>query len=303
MPEAEIIMVEGRKIKFTNPGKLLWPKAGIRKIDYLARMLELAPYILPHSRDRLLTCIRYPHGAGSDSFFQKNAPVHAPEWVRTHSWNGTTYILLDSAATLAWLVNLAVLEFHTSFNTCQEENHPTSIVFDLDPSEGQSFEDVAEIALLVKETLDSLSIKSFVKTSGATGLQVYIPAGGRYDYDEARQINEFFGRYFSQKYPEKITIERKIEKRGTRLYFDYLQMWQGKTIAMVYTPRATDYATVSMPIEWDELKKGIRPEDFTLANAVQRIKRKGDLFAPLLENTPQESLDSLLEYARMSQRA
>jgi len=297
MPDAEIIMIEGKKIRFSNPEKLLWPKAGIRKIDYLARMMELAPYILPHSQDRLLTSIRYPHGAGGESFYQKNAPEHTPEWVNTHTWNNVSYILLDSLPTLAWLVNLAALEFHTSFNTWQRENHPTAIVFDLDPSEGQRFEDVAEVALLVKETLDSLSITSFIKTSGATGLQIYIPVGGRYDYDKARRINTFFGSYFSQKHPDKITIERMIEKRGTRVYFDYLQMWQGKTIAMVYTPRATQQATVSMPIRWEELKKGVRPEDFTLNNALERLKKEGDLFAPLLEDRSQESLDSLLAYA------
>lgn len=298
MADAEIITIEGKKLKFSNPEKPLWPKAGIRKIDYLARMMELAPYILPHSRDRLLTAIRYPHGVGGKSFFQKNAPEHTPEWVNTHLWNGVAYILLDSLPTLAWLVNLAVLEFHTSFNTWQRENHPTAIVFDLDPSEGQRFEDVAEVALLVKETLDSLSITSYIKTSGATGLQIYIPVGGRYDYEEARQINAFFGEYFSQKYSQKITIERMIEKRGAKVYFDYLQMWQGKTIAMVYTPRATETANVSMPIQWDELKRGIRPEDFTLNNAFERLKKKGDLFAPLLEDSAQESLDSLLAYAR-----
>lgn len=298
MADAEIITIEGKKLKFSNPEKPLWPKAGIRKIDYLARMMELAPYILPHSRDRLLTAIRYPHGVGGKSFFQKNAPEHTPEWVNTHLWNGVAYILLDSLPTLAWLVNLAVLEFHTSFNTWRRENHPTAIVFDLDPSEGQRFEDVAEVALLVKETLDSLSITNYIKTSGATGLQIYIPVGGRYDYEEARQINAFFGEYFSQKYSQKITIERMIEKRGAKVYFDYLQMWQGKTIAMVYTPRATETANVSMPIQWDELKRGIRPEDFTLNNAFERLKKKGDLFAPLLEDSAQESLDSLLAYAR-----
>jgi bifunctional non-homologous end joining protein LigD len=300
MPDAEVIMIEGKKIRFSNPEKLLWPKAGIRKIDYLARMIELAPYILPHSKDRLLTSIRYPDGAGGKSFFQKNTPEYAPEWVKTHTWNDTDYILLDSLPTLAWLVNLAALEFHTSFNTWQRENHPTSLVFDLDPSEGQRFEDAAEAALLIKETLDSLSVRGYAKTSGATGLQIYIPTGGRYDYNEARRINEFFGRYFSQKYPRKITIERMVEKRGQRLYFDYLQMWQGKTIAMVYTPRATDHASVSMPVGWDELEKGARPEDFTLDNALERLKKKGDLFAPLLENPVQESLDSILEYAGIS---
>ena len=259
-------------------------------------MIELAPYLLPHAQDRLLTAIRYPNGIHGESFFQKNTPEYAPDWVRTHSWNNTDYVVLDSVTTLAWIVNLATLEFHTSFNTIKREDHPTSIVFDLDPSKGQKFEDVMEVSLLIRETLDSLSIKSYIKTSGATGLQIYIPAGGRYDYETARHINEFFGRYFSQKYPQKITIERLVEKRGTKLYFDYLQMWQGKTIAMVYSPRTTEYASISMPVEWDEVEKGIKPSDFTLNNALNRLRQKGDLFAPLLEKTEQKSLDALLTH-------
>lgn len=296
MEKFEYILIENIKVKFSNPEKLLWPEAGIRKIDYLARMIELAPYLLPHSKNRLLTSIRYPDGIHGESFYQKNAPEYMPEWIHTYSWNEVSYIILDSLPALAWLVNLAVLEFHTSFNIWQKEDFPTSIVFDLDPSKGQKFEDVVEVALLIKETLDSLSIKGYIKTSGATGLQIYIPVVGRYDYDTARSINEFFGRYFSQKYPKKITIERIVEKRGTKLYFDYLQMWQGKSIASVYSPRVTEKANVSMPVEWEELRAGIRPEDFTLNNALVRIKKKGDLFAPLLDNTQQESLDAILAH-------
>jgi len=294
MAGSEIITVEGRKIKLSNPEKLLWPEVGIRKIDYLAHMIELAPYALPHAEKRLLTAIRYPDGIHGKRFYQKNKPAYTPQWVHTQEWNESTYVVMDSLPTLCWLVNLAVLEFHTSFNEFTREDCPTAIVFDLDPSEGQGFEDVVEVALLIKETLDSLSIQSLIKTSGATGLQIYIPVGGRYDYDAARSINEFFGRYFSQKYPHKITIERIVDKRGGKLYFDYLQMWQGKTITMVYSPRTTQMATVSTPVEWHEVEKGIRPEDFTLNNALERLKKKGDLFSPLLSDARQESLDDLL---------
>lgn len=299
MEKSEFVLIEDKKIKFSNLEKMLWPEAGIRKIDYLSRMIELAPYLLPHSKNRLLTSIRYPNGIHGESFFQKNAPEYMPEWIRTYSWNEVSYIILDSLPALAWLVNLAALEFHTSFNTWQKENYPTSIVFDLDPSKGQKFEDVVEVALLIKETLDALSIRSCIKTSGATGLQIYIPVGGRYDYNTARGINEFFGKYFSQKYPRKITIERMVDKRGTKLYFDYLQMWQGKSMTSVYSPRVTETANVSMPVEWVELKTGIKPEDFTLNNALLRIKKKGDLFAPLLDSTQQESLDALLTHVEV----
>lgn len=296
MKKTDTVLIEGKKLSISNPEKMLWPELGIRKIDYLARLLELAPYMIPHAKGRLLTEIRFPDGIHGKSFFQKNLPVYTPEWVSHSEWNNINYIILDSLSTLAWLATQAVLEFHTSFNLYEKEDYPTSLVFDLDPSRGQVFEEVAEVALLAKETLDSLAVKCYVKTSGATGLQLYIPVGGKYDYDTARKINEFFGRYFSQKYPEKITIERKVDKRGRKLYFDYLQMWQGKTITMVYSPRATDEAAISMPVEWSEVEAGIKPGDFTLMNALQRLKTKGDLFAPLLENEHQQNLDELIKH-------
>lgn len=294
MTKTETVVIEGKKLKLSNPEKPLWPEAGIRKIEYLARMIELSPYLLPHAKNRLLTTIRYPHGIHGESFFAKNLPDYAPEWINRHTWNGIEYALLDSVPTLTWFVNMAALEFHTSFNTYDREDYPTSIVFDLDPSQGQTFEDVAEVALLVKETLDSLSITSYIKTSGATGMQLYIPTGGKYDYDKARKINEFFGQYFAQKYPKKITIERLVDKRGTKLYFDYLQMWQGKTITMVYSPRTNENAAISMPVTWKEVKKGIKPSDFTLNNALDRLKAKGDLFSPLLTaKGPEKSLEDV----------
>lgn len=202
------------------------------------------------------------------------------------------YIVLDSLPTLVWLVTQAALEFHVTFNTVDREDHPTYLVFDLDPSKGQSFDEVIEVGLRIYETLEALSIKSFAKTSGATGLQVYIPVNSRYSYDQARTINEFFGKYFSQKYPGLITIERIVKNRGKKLYFDYLQMWYGKTIAAAYSPRATEKAPVSMPIRWKELS-GVKPEDFTLLNAAKRLEETGDRFKGLLE--VDQSLDSLLE--------
>ena len=294
---SEIINIEDKKVKLSNPEKLLWPEEGIRKIDYLTRMIELAPYLLPHSENRLLTTIRYPDGIHGGSFFSKNLPDYAPGWISRTTWNNTEYAILDSIPTLAWFVNMAALEFHTSFNNCDKEEYPTSLVFDLDPSEGQTFDEVLVAALLIKEILDSLSVTAYIKTSGATGMQIFIPTARKYDYTTARKINEFFASYFVQKYPEKFTIERTVEKRGRKLYFDYLQMWKGKTITMVYSPRAKENATVSMPVTWSEVKKGIRPEDFTLNNALERLKKTGDLFQPLLHTKePEKSLDEIVKH-------
>ena len=283
--------VEGRRIDVSNPEKLLWPEAGIRKIDYISNMLELAPYILPYSKGRLLTTIRYPDGIHGESFYQKSCPDYTPEWVNTAAYGEINYIILDSLPTLVWLATQAALEFHVTFNTMEKEDYPSYLVFDLDPSKGQTFEEVIEVGLRVYETLQALSIKSFAKTSGATGLQVYIPVNGKYNYDQARIINEFFGKYFSQKYPKLITIERIVKKRGKKLYFDYLQMWYSKTIATAYSPRATEKASISMPIDWNELS-GIKPENFTLLNAAKRLEITGDLFKGLLDM--EQTLDSVL---------
>jgi bifunctional non-homologous end joining protein LigD len=287
-----VLEVEGRQIDVSNPEKLLWPEAGISKEIYISSMMELAPYILPYSRGRLLTTIRYPDGIHGESFYQKSCPEYAPEWVKTSAYGEVRYILLDSLPTLIWLATQAALEFHVTFNTAEREDYPTYLVFDLDPSKGQKFEDVIEVALRIHETLEALSVKSFVKTSGATGLQIYLPVNARYHYTQARQINEFFGRYFSQKYPNLITIERIVKNRGKKLYFDYLQMWYGKTIAAAYSPRATEKASISMPIGWDDLKS-VKPEDFTLLNAAKLLAGTGDRFRGMFETD--QSLDLILE--------
>lgn len=281
------IEVEGKQVSISNPEKMLWPEAGIRKIDYLNTLAQLAPYMLPHTTDRALTSIRYPHGVGGKSFYQKRPPAKSPEWVSVVDIEGDTFINLNSLPTLLWLGNLAVIEFHTPF--CMfTDGLLHSLVFDLDPSEGQVFADVADCALKVYETLVSLGIDSLVKTSGASGLQIYIPSD-RMTFEQGRAINEFFGKYFAEKYPETMTIERQVNKRGSKLYFDYLQMFRGKNIISVYSPRAVACAAVSMPVTWDELAAGVQPCDFTLKNAAQRIREKGDMFAALLrdnQNSP-----------------
>jgi len=295
----EAITVDGYSIRVTNPTKLLWPELNIRKIDYLTKLMEIAPYILPHTKDRLLTSIRYPDGVNGKNFYQKNIPNYAPSWIERKNWRGVNYILLNSRATLAWLANQAAIELHTSFNLYQSENCPSSLVFDLDPSQGQEFEQVIEVAMMIYQTLLSLNISSYVKTSGATGLQIYIPIGEQYDYDTARELNLFFAEYFSRKHPKTITIERSVSKRGQKLYFDYLQMWHGKTITSVYSPRATATATVSTPISWQELEKGLKPTDFHLLNIGERLKKNGDLFAPLLDDKKTaENLDPIISFIR-----
>ncbi|MGI5900968.1 MAG: non-homologous end-joining DNA ligase [Desulfitobacteriia bacterium] len=294
-----VLEIEGKEIKISNPQKLLWPKQNISKADYLQCLIDLAPYILPHCKNHLLTTIRYPNGISGKSFFQKNKPRYSPPWVPSKNWRDNEYILLNDLAVLLWLGNQAALEFHISFNLAGQEDNPQNLVFDLDPSEGQTFEAVIEAALLIKKDLDQLGLKAYAKTSGASGLQIYIPVGGRYDYKTARQINKFFADYFSQKYPQKITITRQVDKRENKLYFDYLQMAPGKTIIGPYSPRATPLATVATPIEWGELEKGIKPQDFTLRNIKERLQEKEDLFAPLNQK---QDLGFILKHLNLANR-
>jgi bifunctional non-homologous end joining protein LigD len=291
-----LINVDNYTVKITNSEKLLWPNLNIKKIDYIKFITLLSQYIIPYTKDRLLTTIRYPDGVNGKFFYQKQIPNYAPEWIDTLKYKNNTYINLNKRATLIWLANQAALEFHVSFNKYTEELYPTSLVFDLDPSTGQTFNDVVEVAIRIHETLINLNINSYVKTSGATGLQIYIPIGNKYDYNTARNISLFFAKYFCEKHPNLITIERLKNKRATKLYFDYLQMWHGKTIISPYSPRATEPASISMPLKWEELNNNIKPSDFTLVNCLERLNQYGDLFEPTLVKNNSQNLDFLLQY-------
>ena len=288
------VEIENKIIDLKNPDKLLWPEANITKRDFIETMTVLAPFMIKYTKNRLLTSIRYPHGVGEKSFFQKEKPQNTPDWVKTVEFNDKNYIVLNSAATLIWLCTQAALELHTSFNVYDEPDHPSYLVFDLDPDDDQRFEDVVEIALSVHETLESLNITSFVKTSGATGLQIFIPTAARYDYNTARRLNEFFAQYFTQKLSSKVTIERLKKNREGKMYFDWQQMWYGKTMIAPYSARAVKSAAVSTPLEWGELKAA-RPEMYTLKNIATRLEQKGDLLEPSLHCNNKKQLDEILK--------
>lgn len=287
------VEIENKIIDVKNPDKLLWPEAGVTKLEFIETMTKLAPFLVKYSKNRMLTSIRYPHGIDDKSFFQKEKPQNTPEWVKTVMFNEKNYIALNSAATLVWLCTQAALELHTSFNVHEKPNNPSSLVFDLDPDDDLHFEDVAEVAGRIHETLESLAIKGFIKTSGATGLQIFIPTAAKFDYDTARRLNEFFARYFAEKLKNKVTIERLKKNREGKIYFDWQQMWIGKSMITAYSARAVKSAAVSAPIEWSELNH-IRPEMFTLKNIMSRLEQKGDIFEPSLKCDNSRQLNDIL---------
>jgi bifunctional non-homologous end joining protein LigD len=282
-------------VQLSNPDKLLFPEAGITKLDYVKSLHELSPFLLHYTKNRNLTTIHYPDGVGEKSYYQKNIPSHAPDFIERRMTDGIEYVVLDSLEALLWMGNMAALEFHIPFNAMDSPDYPDALVFDLDPSEGQTFPQVAEAALIVHETLEELGINSFCKTSGATGIQVAIPTGRKLHYDDAREINQFFGRYFAEKYPKIFTVERKVNDRGKKLYFDYLQMWRGKTIISPYSPRATKTANVSTPLLWKELEKGVVPEDFTLKTIGKRLKKLGDIYQPVFTSGMEPGLQAFIK--------
>ncbi|MDF2724676.1 MAG: polymerase LigD, polymerase protein [Paenibacillus sp.] len=287
-----VLVVEGHEIAVTNPDKLLWPGKGITKLIYLEKLIELAPYLLHYCRDRHLTTIRFPNGVHGKSFYQKNCPEPIPPFVKLAPLDGISYVHLDSIPTLLWLGNLACLEFHPSFHRIGSML-PAEWLIDIDPS--LDYEPrIMQAAQLIGETLDKMGIQAVPKTSGATGVQLYIPIAKPYTFDQLRKIGHFLGLYLTEQYPELFTIERLKKNRGDLIYVDYLQHWYGKTLSSPYTPRAREAASVSAPLEWSEVAANVDPRDFHLLNIGERLRAKGDLIA----KTPPQSLDHVLSHVR-----
>lgn len=287
-----VVTIEGHEITITNPDKPLWPEMGITKLMYLQKLIALSPYLLRYTRDRYLTTIRYPHGAGDKSFYQKNAPEPLPPFVRTAVYQGINYVVLDSLPTLVWLGNLACLEFHPSLHRIGEKL-PAEWLLDIDPSREEEPR-IMQAVQLIGEVLDKMNLRAVPKTSGATGVQIYVPIRRGYTFEELRAVGHFVGQYLVQRHPGLFTLERLKKNRGDLIYVDYLQHWPGKTLPAPYTPRARPHATVSTPLRWDEVASGADPRDFHLLNIEERLAKLGDLIA---ETEPQ-SLDRVLSFIR-----
>lgn len=292
--EPYVLKIEGREIPVSNPDKILFPEISLSKWDVVIRMARIAPFILPHTRNRLLTVIRFPDGIHGKHFYQKNIPPHAPDWIQTKTAGETEYILLQDMPTLVWLATQAALELHTSFHLADSDK-PAELVFDLDPSI-EGFEAVTEVALKLNEALSSIGLKAIAKTSGATGIQVYIPIERRYSFSETRQVGQFLATYLLEKNPHLVTLERLKRDRGHKVYIDYLQHWHGKTLIAPYSLRARPNAPVSTPVLWRELERGLTPEDFNILNIHSRLDQAGDLFQALLSERERQSLDDLLHF-------
>ncbi|SHM46426.1 bifunctional non-homologous end joining protein LigD [Caldanaerovirga acetigignens] len=286
-----VVSVGGEKLKLSNLSKLMWPEDGITKADIINYFVKIAPYLLPHLKDRPIVFTRYPEGIGGESFYQKNAPDYAPKWLKTYTVvtlsggqkRKISYVLIDDLKSLVWAANQASLEIHPWLSRIGSIDHPDFAVFDLDPMEDTDFEDARFLALALKKLLEMEGFRSYPKTSGATGIQVYVPLEPCYTYRQVRTFAEFFCKVLEKTFPEKATTERNIAKRRGRVYLDYMQNVKGKTLIAPYCPRPLTGAPVSAPVTWGELESSVVPSMFTLKNMPERLKKTGDLFKGVLE--------------------
>ncbi len=292
------VTVEGTNIRLTNVNKVLWPECEITKGDYIKYLVDISPYILKYLKDRAIVFTRYPDGINGKSFYQKNCPNCAPEWVKTCSIKGSErsikYILVEDVKTLVWVGNQACMEFHPWHSRTGSLDFPDYAIFDFDPMENTDFDDALQLAAALKKTLDTKGIKSFPKTSGASGLQVYVPLEPVYTYNQVQDFTKFFSMIIVNAFPEKATIVRQVDKRKGKLYMDYLQNIKGKTIVAPYSVRPRPKATVSAPLTWEEVIEGrVNQNNFTIRTILDRIREIGDLFAGVLEE--KQNIDGILK--------
>ncbi len=262
------ITVEDVELTITNAEKLLWK--GVTKADYLNYLARISPLMLPFLHNKPLTVIRYPDGINGESFYQRNCPEYAPDFIKTVEHHDNNYIICSDLPSLLWLGNQAAIEFHIPFSTYQNEK-PSEIVFDLDPPSNHAFHLAVLAAKQIKDNLDRLHLTGFLKLSGNKGLQIHIPLPiDTFTYEQTKIFTAFMAKFLVETNPNLFTIERLKKNRHERLYIDYVQHASGKTIIAPYSPRGNAEGLVAAPIEWNELKDDLTPTDFSMERVLTR---------------------------------
>lgn len=279
------------EVKFTNLDKVFFPKLGFTKGQMIQYYLDVAPFILPHLRDRPVTLIRYPDGIESEKFYEKNAPKFTPAWIKTfavdrrHTSGKTNYIVINDAPTLAWCANIAGIEIHPFLHRIPRLEQPTHVVFDLDPGEGSDIRTCARVAFLVKAITDSLGLRAFPKVSGSKGVQLYVPLNTKTNYAATSSFAKAVAELLQQRHPNLVVAHMAKDRRRGRVLIDWSQNNISKTTVSVYSMRGKRAEPfISIPVTWDELKriKGAQALSFTPMATLKRLKKKGDLFASVL---------------------
>lgn len=292
--------VEGREVRLTNLDKPFWPDEGISKGDLIQYYADVAPLLLPHIRNRAMVMKRYPHGADGEFFFMKRAPVPRPDWIRTcridhDSGNVIDFPVIDDLPSLLWVINLGCIDLNQWYGPCDDVNRPDYVHFDLDPGPGATWQRVLECGRIVRDALAALKMPSVVKTTGSKGLHAYVPIVRGPVQKEVWTFARALARELAGRHPDLMTAEYRVAKRPAgRVLVDYNQNAWGRTLASVYSVRPRPLATVSTPVTWDEIDRGVRIEDFRIDNARARFAEVGDLWKPLLRKTGRVNLGKYL---------
>ena len=295
------LTIDGHRLKFTNLNKIFYPKDGFRKRDLLNYYDAVAPLILPHLKDRPLSLKRYPNGIDEPFFFQKAVAPSFPKWLRTDMAEDIRYAIGDNRATLLFLVNLGCIDHNPWMSRIGSLEHPDYLLIDLDPQQC-SYEKIVEAALLVREKLDRAELESFPKTTGGDGMHIFVPLEPRYTYDQVRSLAELLAMMVAQERPDLFTTPRAVSKRDKgKVYFDWMQIGEGKTISAPYAVRAYPGAPIATPLAWREVTPKLTPEQFNLGNALARFDRVGDLFEGVLTR-PQRMEDAVERLAASNRR-
>lgn len=283
--------INGHQLKFTNLDKIFWPEEQYTKRDVLNYYHQVADVIMPYMLDRPQTLNRFPNGIYGKSFYQKDVTGKVPDWIETYEYfsegdrRKKHFLVCTNEESLLYIAALGCIEMNPWSSTTRSPDHPDWCVIDLDPDKKTTFDQVIEAARVTKEVLDVLGVPTWCKTSGSTGIHIYIPLGAKYTYEESKEFGRALMKIVNHELPRFTTMERKLSDRKGRMYLDFLQNRPQATIAGPYSLRPKPGAPVSMPLHWDEVKPGLRMLDFTIANAAARIRSEGDLFAGLLDQS------------------
>ena len=278
----------GREVQLTNLDKPFWPERGITKGDLIQYYADVSPLLLPHIRDRAMVMKRYPHGAAGEFFFMKRAPQPRPEWIRTcridhDSGNVIDFPVIDDLPSLLWVINLGCIDLNQWYATCDDVDRPDYLHFDLDPGSA-TWEQVLESARILHDALTSLKMPAYPKTTGSKGIHVYIPIVRGPLQKDVWTFAKALAQELASRHPSLMTSEYKVANRPKgRVLVDYNQNAWGRTLASIYSVRPRAEATVSTPVTWKEIDRGLHIEDFTVRNVPARIARLGDLWKPLLQ--------------------
>jgi len=286
--ETQTRKINGHDLFFTHLSKIFWPKEKYTKRDLLNYYFQVAPFILPWLRDRPQSLNRHPNGITGPGFYQKNVSGKVPDWITTFPYHSADddkdkeFLVCTDEASLLYMVSLGCIELNPWSSRTTKPDNPDWCIIDLDPDKKTPFDKVIEAAQVTRQVLDAAGISSYCKTSGSTGLHIYFPLGAKYDYEHSKEFARVIVQRVHDEIPDYTTIERMTNARKGRMYLDFLQNRPQATIASPYSVRPKPGATVSAPLHWEEVKKGMTTGDFTIKNMPARLKEMGDLFKPVL---------------------